>query len=273
MKLTRTRMLLVFAVAVLLLSIPALVSAQTLPHGFVGNVKVNDQVASAGTTVHAYIAGASVANTTVDSSGRYRLTIEQPSGQSYAGREVSFQVNGETADATGNWQGTWRGGGEVEIVNLSIPATRAAATNTPTPTRRVIRGTNTPTPRAVAQVGPQGPRGPVGPIGPEGPPGPPGEPGPIGFPGQPGEPGPQGPAGERGDIGPEGPRGEQGPQGYIGQTGPQGVAGPTGATGAPGPSGPSGSDGNFMIAIIALVVALLALLVAIGRWIWELQTG
>ena len=275
MKPTRTKVLTFIAIAVLVVSIPAIASAQAPPHAFVGNVRVNGQPGPVGTRVAAFINNASAGQVTVTQAGIYNLNISQPTGRNYSGQSVSFQVNGQSADAVdpaGSWGGTWIGGGTLDRVNLTIPST---ATNTPTPrpTARVVtRGTSTP-------VGRQGPAGSTGPAGPRGSAGPQGEPGqqgatgPQGPKGDPGDRGPQGPAGETGLPGPEGPRGESGPLGYIGQTGPQGVAGPSGSVGVQGPTGPVGSSGSFLIAGIALVVALLALLVAIGRWIWELQTG
>ena len=285
MKPTRATVLTFIATAVLVVSIPAIASAQGLDllHAFVGNVRVNGQPAPVGTRVAAFINGASAAEVTLDQAGLYRLDISPPAGRNYAGQSVTFQVNGQSADAvnpSGTWGGTWRGRGALDRVDLSVPST-AAATNTPTPrpTARVVtRGTSTPVGRQgpAGSTGPAGPRGSAGlegPAGPQGEPGQQGATGPQGPKGDPGDRGPQGPAGETGLPGPEGPRGESGPLGYIGQTGPQGVAGPSGSVGVQGPTGPVGSSGSFLIAGIALVVALLALLVAIGRWIWELQTG
>ena len=281
MKPTRTKVLTFIAIAVLVVSIPAIASAQAPPHAFVGNVRVNGQPGPVGTRVAAFINNASAGQVTVTQAGIYNLNISQPTGRNYSGQSVSFQVNGQSADAVdpaGSWGGTWRGGGTLDRVNLTIPST---ATNTPTPrpTARVVtRGTSTPVGRQgpAGSTGPAGPRGSAGlegPAGPQGEPGQQGATGPQGPKGDPGDRGPQGPAGETGLPGPEGPRGESGPLGYIGQTGPQGVAGPSGSVGVQGPTGPVGSSGSFLIAGIALVVALLALLVAIGRWIWELQTG
>ena len=284
MKLTRTKFLLLIAITALAASLPAIVLAQSPPHGFVGNVTVNGRPAPVGTTVEAFIGGESALSDRIDSVGIYSLFISQPSGKNYANRRVIFRVNGQAADAARpsgqSWSGVWVGNGELDQVNLSIPSTAAAPTNTPaaTPTRRVTtRSTSTPTPRVVqgprGEPGPQGVPGEPGEQGPQGPQGDRGERGATGAQGPKGDIGPQGPPGETGPQGPEGPRGEAGPQGYIGQTGPQGVAGPGGAAGPQGQTGPPGSQGNFYIAIIALIVALLALLVAIGRWIWELQTG
>ena len=266
MKLTRTKVFFVVALLAILASIPAIVSAQNPPHGIVGSVQINGSPAPVGTVVTIVLNGQVIDTDRITRAGIYRGEV--PAGGTYPRGSITLRVNGQAADAEdrstgGAW--TWSGtfvSGNLEIVDLSSPATTSQPTNTPRPVN-TRRPTNTP--RATTAVttsrGPQGPRGPAGA---DGAPGPVGPVGPPGFPGLDGADGAPGPAGEAG------PRG---PQGYIGQTGQQGVAGPAGLTGPQGPAGPPGSSGNFMIAIIALVIALLALLVAIGRWIWELQTG
>ena len=269
MKLTRTQALLVLAITAILVSIPSIVSAQDFPHIILGTAYIDGTLAPQNTSVQAFIDGDEVGEPfTIESAGVYFLLIPpSTTGPSHSGKTITFQVRGLVASQTA----TWTSGGETRSFALNV--TTARATNTPTPTR-----TRTPTPtatprRTVASAGPtiiQGPRGATGlrgEQGPQGVEGPSGEQGPQGVRGLEGPPGDQGPQGV------EGPRGEQGPQGYLGQTGPQGVAGPVGSTGTQGPAGPPGSSGNFLIAIIALVISLLALLVAIGRWIWELQTG
>ncbi len=277
MKLTRNNLFVLFAVVALMATVPAIALAQqqSPPHQLVGVVRIDGQSAQAGTTVKAMIGTQTAAETTVTSDGKYSMQI--PSGGSFGSQSITFQVDGRTATATssaGSWAKPFSSGG-LDVVDLTASTTASANTPTPRPTARVtIRNTSTPSGRA-GPAGPAGPRGPSGlegSAGPQGEPGPQGAAGPQGPKGDPGELGPLGPAGETGSSGPEGPRGA-GPQGHIGQTGPQGVAGPAGPAGVQGPSGPVGSSGSFLIAAIALVVALLALLVAIGRWIWELQTG
>ena len=277
MKLSRSKVLFAFVAMAIMVSIPAVVLAQgTPPHGIVGDVEINGQPAPIGTRVALRFNNGTIDTDTVSTVGIYR--VEVPSGGPYPRGSISFFVNGQRADASlpngqeWTWSGAWREG-NLEIVDLSSPATRSQPTNTPRPTntRRPVN-----TPRPTAGSAPTIIRGPQGPPGATGLPGATGIPGPTGLPGGTGIPGDRGPIGfpgDQGPPGPEGPRGDQGPQGYIGQTGPQGVAGPSGLAGPQGPVGPAGSSGNFLIAIIALVVALLALLVAIGRWIWELQTG
>ena len=281
MELTRTRLLVFFASVALILAIPSFALAQDgPPHGIVGNVRINGQPAPSGTAVSAIINSQTVARASVGAGGSYRLTIL--AGENYGTNPISFQVNGRAADANDasgrTWTGTWSSGG-LDLVNLVSPSTASSTTpSTRAPTRvntPVVR--NTPVPAQAR--GPQGPVGPIGPEGPQGPQGLQGDPGPqgdAGFPGPKGDQGLVGPPGERGPQGESGSRGEPGPQGYIGQTGQQGISGPSGTQGVQGPEGDTGtpgSSGAFLIAMIGLIVALLALLVAIGRWIWELQTG
>ena len=269
MKVNRTLLLVLVAVAALLVSIPAIVSAQgELPHRFAGKAYVDGSEASAGTQVEAVDAnGNRLATATVRSiSNSYNFQIDVP--RPPVGTTISFRVGGVDAAETGTWE---RGGrSQTPPFNLNAsstvtPPTQDAPTPAPTPlpTRRIVVPTTAP--RVV--------RGETGPVGPPGPPGEPGaagltgESGPIGFPGAPGPPGQTGAEGSAGQSGEAGPRGD------AGRSGTQGIAGPAGPPGVQGPVGPTGSPGNFLIAIVALVVALLALLVAIGRWIWELQTG
>ena len=273
MKLTRTKVLFFVALFAILASVPAIISAQNAPHGIVGDVQINGQPAPVGTTVALRFNNRTIDTDTVSDPGIYRLGV--PAGGPYPSGSIAFQVNGQRADASlpngqeWTWTGPWRSG-NLEIVDLAIPATRSQATNTPRPAN-TRRPTNTPRATTAAVLrGPQGARGPAGADGADGADG---APGPAGAQGPAGPPGAAGADGSDGLDGADGEAGPRGPQGYIGQTGPQGVAGPAGLTGPQGPAGPPGSSGNFMIAIIALVIALLALLVAIGRWIWELQTG
>ena len=277
MKLTRALYLVLLTLVLLIVSIPSVALGQDgPPHGIVGNVRINGQLAAPGTAVSAIINNQALARTSVAAGGSYRLQI--PAGENYGTNPISFQVNGRAADAkdaSGRaWTGTWSGGG-LDLVNLVSPSTSTRAAPTTAPTRVTTTVTRrTPVPTAA--------RGPVGPQGPAGPQGAQGAQGGIGLQGGPGvqgpkgDQGPVGPPGERGLQGDLGPRGGTGPQGYIGQSGQQGIAGPSGSQGVQGPegdTGAAGSSGSFLIAMVALVVALLALLVAIGRWIWELQTG
>ena len=279
MKQVRTKFLLLTAFAVLLMTLPAIALAQqSPPHQFFGIARIDGRLAPTGTTVVAMVGTQRAAQGTVSDEGRGSFSLQIPSGGAFGNQPITFQVNGNLARATTTsgspWSKSFSSGG-LDIVNLSSSSTGTASTPTPRPTARVTR--NTPTPVVMegppGPAGPTGPRGPMGPAGPAGPRGELGDTGLTGPQGPKGDPGPVGPPGDTGPPGPEGPRGDPGQQGYIGQTGPQGVAGPVGSAGVQGPAGPAGSSGSFLVAIIALVVALLSLLVAIGRWIWELQTG
>ena len=266
MNLTRTKFLLLIAVAALLVSIPAIVSAQGVPpNRFYGIASVDGLPVSAGTVIEAFVAGRSAGRIPATTGGSYILTVLQPSG----GTALTFEVNGLAATQEAVWQQ-----GARTLLSLTASSTSTATTPSTTTTTIRPRPANTVPPTIIrGDPGPVGPRGPVGPPGTPGPEGAPGAQGPQGIQGPLGFPGDQGPPGDTGPAGPQGPRGEAGIQGPVGGQGSQGVAGPAGSQGVQGPSGPAGSPGNFLIAIIALVVALLALLVAIGRWIWELQTG
>jgi hypothetical protein len=272
MNLTRTKILFFTAIVALLVSIPAVVSAQDIPHFFAGNAYIDNSLAPGNTTVEAYINGNRVGDIArTNASGFYVLPVPPASGgqPSHSGQTVTFKVRGLDATETA----VWAPAGSNTSFNLNASTTAARPTNTPRPTAAPrltqTRPTNTPRP-AFAGPGPTGRPGATGQTGATGEPGATGIPGATGRTGGPGLPGATGLPGSAGDAG---DRGDRGPQGYVGQQGGQGVAGPTGATGVQGPSGPPGSSGNFLIAIIALIVALLALLVAIGRWIWELQSG
>ncbi len=284
MKFTLTGLLLLMAVAALLVGIPAAVSAQAVPPNRIyGNASVDGVLAAAGTEVQALGADGTVLVTAtvnvINANINYSMNVPRPSGSDLT---ISFKVGGYAA--TPSQAITWRQGATSPIdlsassVAVPTPTPMPAAEPTPTPTPMVVRGA----------PGPQGPAGPAGEAGPVGPAGPAGEPGPRGPAGPAGLRGPAGPAGPPGEAGPPGDTGPQGPQGAAGeqgergpagsdgatgQAGPAGAAGPPGVTGASGPQGAQGSSGSFIIAVIGLVVALLALLVAIGRWIWELQTG
>ena len=271
MKLTRTPILLLITVAALLVSIPAIVSAQqgtVPPHQFAGRASIDGQVAPVGTTVQALTNGrvaVSAKVTPLSAAGiNYILKVPQPTG----GLAVTFTVNGHDANETA----TWKQGGTDYPFSLTASSTAVPPTQEAPPTAA-------PTARPTVIRGATGPRGPEGPEGPQGPPGEPGAagaPGPRGIPGADGAPGMDGAPGaqgERGADGAPGPQGEPGPQGPQGSQGLQGAAGPAGPQGTPGMQGAQGASGGFLIAIIALVVAFLALLTVIARWIWELQAS
>ena len=269
MRLIRIRLLVGFAILAVLLSVPALVSAQQplFPHTILGHAYIDGEPAPRGTLVQAFVDNVVVASETVGSEPRFFfLLIPERVPEPFAGSIVYFRVNGIPAEEIV----TLASGGDTKDLELRVSS--LIVEEEPVPAVQPTSGP-TPMPTVVVRIGPRGPEGPAGPEGPVGPQGLRGDQGPQG------EQGIQGIQGETGPVGPEGAQGPQGPQGYIGQTGPQGVTGPTGPTGpigqsgAVGAQGAPGSEGSFVIAIIALVLAIVALLVAIVRWIWDLQTG
>ena len=273
MKLTRTSILVLIAVAALLSSIPAIVSAQGAdrPSRFSGNAYVDGQRATNGTLVEALSSDGAVVGIAIVETRSAEINYVVDASRPAGGLQLTFRVGGLPAAETA----AWRDGRITFPFDLYASSTAVPppeATPTPTPTPRVIM----PTPRTTAVRGPEGPQGPEGPAGPPGEPGPAGPSGPRGIPGADGGPGAdgvQGPPGERGAAGPPGPQGDTGPQGPQGPQGMQGSVGPAGDRGAEGPPGPQVASGNFWIAVIALVVAFLALVIVIGRWIWDIQSS
>ena len=262
MKLPPSRLFLLIAIAALLaMSIPAIVSAQEPPpNRFYGAVRIDGNPAPPGATIEAFARGVSAARTTVTTVGRYLFDVPRLSN----GTPLTFKVNGHDVAETATWQQGQRTPLDLNassVVQPTEPPPTVAPT--PRPTQRIVRPTAAP----ISRPGPQGPpgeKGDPGEPGAAGAAGPAGQQGLRGIPGADGGPGP---------AGPQGPTGEQGPQGERGPQGLQGAAGPAGPQGGQGLTGPEGSSGNVLLAIIALVVAVLALLIAIGRWIWELQSS
>ena len=263
MKLPPSRLLLLIAIAALLaVSIPAIVSAQEPPpNRFYGAVRIDGNPAPPGTPIEAFARGVSAAKTTVTSAGRYLFDVPRLSN----GTPLTFKVSGYDVVETATWQQGQRTPLDLNASSVAAQPTEPPPTVAPTPrpTVRVVRPTPNPiTSRPIP--GPQGEQGEKGDPGLQGPPGLAGAQGLRGIPGADGVSGQAGPKGLSGDQGPEGERGPRGLQGVGGQAGPQGGQGITGA---------QGNSGNALLAIIALVLAVLALLVAIGRWIWELQSS
>ena len=103
------------AVITLLLALPAVVLAQAQPPRpavFGGTATVDGAPAADGLTVTAWIDGAQVASAPV-AGGSYAITIAQPPGENYGGKEVSFMVGDAGASETGTWEGS--GGGELNL--------------------------------------------------------------------------------------------------------------------------------------------------------------
>ena len=96
MRLTRTRFLVLIAVAALLVSIPAIVSAQTeRPHRFSGNAAIDGRKAPQGTVILAVASGGRVVGTTnvrvISANVNYILDVSRPQS---ADLELIFRVGG-----------------------------------------------------------------------------------------------------------------------------------------------------------------------------------
>ena len=130
MKLPRTKVLFVSFVLALIVSIPAVVSAQgSPPHAFAGFAYIDNGAAPQGTIVHGVIDDIIVGQSSADASGTYLVHLYPPaSGASFAGKTVTFGVRGLEASETG----TWVGPGHVR--RLDLHASTSQSTNTPTPT-------------------------------------------------------------------------------------------------------------------------------------------
>jgi hypothetical protein len=171
----KVRFLALLSVLALLLTLPAMASAQSVPpHIFIGTVTVNGLNAPAGTTVTAMIGEETKGTAVVGANGQYG-PLQVAAG---TGAEITFMVDALTAAETGTWE---QGGGT--SLNLSASS--------------------------IDGGGPGGPGG-AGAEGPAGEPGPQGEPGLQGEAGAPGADGPAGPAGAAGAQGPAGPPGPAG---------------------------------------------------------------
>jgi hypothetical protein len=187
------RILALFAVMALFLTIPAVVSAQAVPpNAFVGTASIDSAVAADGTSVTAWVVGVQGGIGTV-SGGSYSLLVDQGEG-SFSGKIVNFKIGDFDAAETAIWE---QGGATV----LNLTALSGAPTPTPAPTS----GTG-----AEGADGPAGPRGPAGATGADG---------------------ADGAAGSAGAVGPTGAVGLPGAGGLSGAAGPSGLPGSTGSDG------------------------------------------
>jgi hypothetical protein len=185
---TKARVLALLVGVVLLLALPAVASAQSVPpHVFIGTVFVNGLPANQGTVLVANIGGVEAGRSTVGSQGNYGpLLVNQGSGTA-----ITFTVGTLTADQTANWE---QGGG------TQLDLTASSFTQ-PTP----VGGT--PVAGVAGPKGDTGDRGPQGPAGPKGDKGDAGDAGAAGSAGAAGPAGPAGPTGAAGAVGPAGPSG------------------------------------------------------------------
>jgi hypothetical protein len=173
------------AVMALLLTLPAVASAQQVPpHILIGTVTVNGLPAPVGTQVRAMIGGQQVGATTIGSNGSYQIQVAQGDGT-----EITFMVGNLTAQETATWE---QGG--ADVLNLTASSV-GPGPGAPADLQEIIDALLAdPDFRAQLQGDP-GPAGPAGPAGPEGPAGAEGAAGPAGPAGPTGPAGPQGPAG------------------------------------------------------------------------------
>ena len=234
---TGVKILVLLTVTALLLSIPALVSAQRVPpHVFLGTATVSDGPAQDGTAVSAFIDGEQV-GTAIVANGEYpSILLEQPVGASYVGKEVTFTIGGLAAAESSTWIQ-----GELTELNLTL-APVVLPTPEPSPTVPPV---------VVLEKGETGDPGETGEQG---------DSGPMGLRGEQGLGGPAGPPGQSGPAGPGGP---------AGPAGPSGSSGPAGVQGIQGTGGPEGGSGGSTVAILALVFSLVAVALAGGRIAWN----
>ena len=145
MKLTRTPILFLLAVAALVVSVPAIVSAQqgtVPPHRFAGRASIDGQAASPGVVVQAYTNGTLAATatvTTLSATGiNYQLNVPQPAGS----QTITFKVNGLDASQTATWQQGERDFPfPLTASSTAVPPTQEAQpTAAPTARPTVIRG-------------------------------------------------------------------------------------------------------------------------------------
>ncbi|MDA0735303.1 MAG: hypothetical protein O2860_12110, partial [Chloroflexi bacterium] len=97
----KVRFLAWLSVLAILLTLPAIASAQSVPpHIFIGSATVNGLVAPSGTTITAMIGGEAKGSVNVGSNGQYGpLRVNSGSGS-----EVTFVVGTLTAAETATWQ-------------------------------------------------------------------------------------------------------------------------------------------------------------------------
>ena len=116
--LVRTPLLMLIAVAALMASLPAIVSAQGVPpppQRFFGSVTIDGRSAPVGTTVAAWANGQQAAMVVTTTVGSY--PVLEVSGLS-PGTSISFRVNGVEASETADWQQ-----GSLTRLNLTASST------------------------------------------------------------------------------------------------------------------------------------------------------
>ena len=110
----KVRFLALLSVLVLLLTLPAIASAQSVPpHLFIGTATVNGLIAPSGTVITAMIGGEAKGSVKVGSNGTYtRLLVDSGTGS-----EISFVLDSLTASETATWE---QGGSTVLALNASV---------------------------------------------------------------------------------------------------------------------------------------------------------
>ena len=261
---TKLKILALMVGMVLLFVIPAVVSAQVLPHIIQGDATIDGVTAPDGTIVTATIIttammeGEPVKKTqtaTVD-DGRYWMLIDQGETGNYAGATVVFMVGTYPAE-----EGTmlmWMAGAGDSSLDLNgVMGMMPGETMEPEPME----------PEPTAPPPPKGKRGDKGPTGDPGDKGATGDAGDKGPTGDPGDKGATGDAGASGDKGPSGDKGASGDSAPKGDTGDAGPVGPAGSAGADGAEGAKGKSGSGALAIVALILGIAAILGAGGAFL------
>jgi hypothetical protein len=113
----KVRILALLSVLALLLTLPAIVSAQSgvsvPPHLFIGSATVNGMLAPSGTVITAMIGGEAKGSVKVGSNGTYnKLLVNEGSGS-----EISFVLGSLTASETATWV---KGGSTRLALNASV---------------------------------------------------------------------------------------------------------------------------------------------------------
>ncbi|MBM3943834.1 MAG: hypothetical protein FJ316_13190 [SAR202 cluster bacterium] len=100
--------------------LPRCVSGATPPHVFTGKATLAGAAAPDGATVTALVANAKCSSApAVVSGGRYTILVEQPEGETYAGKAIKFTI-GNQLPSNAAETGAWEAGGAT-ILNLTAP--------------------------------------------------------------------------------------------------------------------------------------------------------
>ena len=263
---TITRLVALLSVLALLASLPLTVALaqEQAPYTVVGNVMLDDAMASEGTMVVAMAGEDKVGESMVEADGSYNLEITM--GE--VGAMVMFSLmmgeegmmyDATAADSSGTMIEVMIGEktGVKRADLMAFTSDEARPTPVVVPPTKDLRG-----PRGA--TGAQGEPGAAGADGVAGPQGSQGNRGPAGADGAPGDAGGAGAAGAKGAAGDDGAAGKDGSDGSKGASGDAGPAGPPGDK---GDTGEAGASGGGILAIIALIIAIVGVLAAGGAFI------